>query len=60
MNNRIASIVFVMACYAGLAYASDFEENQAEKIQDQLTVLTFNIDTNIARTEEGYARDSHP
>jgi len=26
----------------------------------EMNVLTFNIDTNIGRTEEGYARDSFP
>ena len=60
MNNRIASIIFAMACYAGLVQASASELNQAAASSDNLTVLTFNIDTNIARTEEGYARDSHP
>ena len=39
------------------AYAAAAELGQSA---DGLKVLTFNIDTNIGRTEESYARDSHP
>lgn len=38
-----------------------FASNAIKKeVCNNLKVLTFNIDTNIGRTEESYARESHP
>ncbi len=45
----------VLVVYTGIYSAAS--KKQAPEV---LKVLSFNIDTNAIRTEEGYARDSHP
>jgi len=49
---RILSISLMALSYGNMSSASE--------TPNKFVVATFNIDTNIARTEEGYARDSHP
>lgn len=43
-----------------LSFTSLSSMNQEQIAPQVLKVLTFNIDTNIGRTEENYARESHP
>ncbi len=57
MRNAIITIGLIISSF-NCAFASEnmLDENSSKHI----SLVTFNIDTNILRTEEGYARDSHP
>ncbi len=56
-KTALFSGLFTAIVYESIMFAScPTQENDPE----YLKVLTFNIDTNIGRTEENYARDSHP
>lgn len=54
MRNAILTIGLIVSSFSS-ALASENIVN--EKDHKQISLVTFNIDTNIFRTEEGYARD---
>ncbi len=59
MKKRFLSLgwIIIAANTGQIILSSDFKQGRDTGV---LKVLTFNIDTNIGRTEENYARDSHP
>lgn len=57
VNKNILSLGLLISCVGNTISSAEIKPESA---RETLKVLTFNIDTNIGRTEESYARESHP
>lgn len=49
-------VIFLWICISQYVFTA----SESAEPKETLKVLSFNIDTNIGITEEGYARDSNP